>query len=638
MRVLVLYVLPCSYGIGSDLRSRGPMDDSIISPHGALLRRADRATIRDEDTDTGSVDLGFESLILADMGEEEMHPLELFAKDIDFSKIKDEPKPAREAPRKIEVAQKRIILKQSQSQLLTNNDPNTNGVSLIETTFLPFWMNPIGMIRKAAQVILACACFAMCCACIRRGGNCGCNCRRLGLCKKFLLWAGYDEFKDCKVHVTVHSMRDTEASQSLFAKGKWRVQVSFWNTKFQTALIEGTKWEQSKVLTVEQGAAECKIQLLQQSMGRSDIVIGEKILDTNKDILCKEDQLGIKQCITLDKKGKDVGSIWITFRLPKSDEIDGSDVPIFQGLEEDSALSIHLIQLVEEEQYPKDMFPLEGLQKQKLLGKVLHGNLKDLKGSKHYIVVQYCSKLKLLGKEKKEKAAAKMKSAGKGSSKGDGELGMNWYWCQWKTKESYEEGRTPGTYFPIVGISKIESDGKDTSMFSFKDEDDDRKYWQIVGKERSIWVDGLRHIAESIKETVKQDKSSIRLQEKVKEEMPAGWDAHNEYMNNGGTWPKSDEEFKKWESFLFGKGIDHKVIVAMHQQIDVANEWDKMESEFETSKTKKDKDNDWNAWNDSNWAEGNNWDEWANDNSRKNNGAAPSKSGSYKGRGGKPRK
>eukprot|EP00397_Hematodinium_sp_SG-2012_P018582 GEMP01019043.1.p1 GENE.GEMP01019043.1~~GEMP01019043.1.p1 ORF type:complete len:398 (+),score=77.76 GEMP01019043.1:268-1461(+) len=294
----------------------------------------------------------------------------------------------------------------------------TNEMKMSMATHLIPFVNPFSMLKDVCMCIMSCALIAWIIKSVR---GCSCDVRRCTPIRKFLLWTGYDEFDEFRMHVKVHSMKDVETRTGFMSRGLWRVKVSFGGRDFQTALIEGRKWEQSKIIDVKQGVAHCAVQICQAKSVGGDTIIAERILETKKDILDKPAFLGTKQLINLQQKNRDMGSVYITFRLAGDDE-KGNPI-IFAGLDEDSALALKLRGIMDEEGFPPDLPALDGIQKQKLLAKVLRGGLKDdsKAGNKIYVEVKYNIKANLLPANERaklmQKLAVKEKKSGKGGGK-----------------------------------------------------------------------------------------------------------------------------------------------------------------------------------------------------------------------------
>ncbi|CAK0882960.1 unnamed protein product, partial [Prorocentrum cordatum] len=295
-----------------------------------------------------------------------------------------------------------------------------------------------GLIFGPAKMILklcaACVCFALLfkmlgkidCASKKMDPRRWCKC-----CARQLMAMGWDEFESFDASVRVHSVADIANKGMLGGEKEFRVTIRFKWSKFDTPPTRDMKWESIKTMEVPQGAHECTIALY--SLGKfRDTCLGKIELETKKDMIDKPDFWGKKQKFKLEKSGKEIGKILITFY--KKGDGDGDDdgegggsmpeVPV-DGVDSDSALALEIQLAIEElEKVPGFVKPAgkwEGQNKIIMLARVLEGQLREVnkKGKetgKVYIAIRYCNISELFGDEdnrreelKRQKEKAKQK-------------------------------------------------------------------------------------------------------------------------------------------------------------------------------------------------------------------------------------
>lgn len=472
---------------------------------------------------------------------------------------------------------------QPKASLMQTNSTQSSGSRI-------FFTNPFSIAKNVCKAVLACTFIAWL---IKKVRGCSCNMRRFRWFRKFLLATGYDEFEEFRMHVLVHNMKDVETSEGLLSKEKFRVKVLFGSSEFMTGYSENKKWVQSRVMDVKQGVTECLIQVRQKTAAM-DKVLAERTLET-KDILDKQGFLGTKQAIKLEHNHRNMGAVYITFRVAGKDE--NANPVIFEGLDNDSALAIKLREIMEEEGFPTDIDPLEGVQKQKLLAKALRGNLKQKdsqQGHKIYAEVKYNSKMQFLPEQERKQLQSKLvanaRKAGKGKGKGPppSEMTPTWYWCQWKSKEAHDRGQFPKSFFPISSIQSVHSDPKQIDEFTIRIKQDDKESERFtfgsMSRDRTIWVDAIEFLKDDLKEIKKDAEQEARKQAEIQRGLQHGWVAHNDYVAQYGNWPENDAEWKNWTHFVASKGIDYKVIHSMREQMETAAQWDSMQESEDAQK------------------------------------------------------
>eukprot|EP00932_Pfiesteria_piscicida_P005717 SRR837773.15630.p1 GENE.SRR837773.15630~~SRR837773.15630.p1 ORF type:complete len:166 (+),score=49.19 SRR837773.15630:31-498(+) len=142
----------------------------------------------------------------------------------------------------------------------------------------------MGVGKDIIKVLGACALFAIMYKLIN--GFCkskAADCRRCTVIAKLLLWSGWDDFETFPMFVTVHSVGDIKKDGLVGAK-EYKIEVAFNWSKFETRVTKDCKWEQTKVLDVPQGAAECRVTLF--SIGNiHNSKLGGFTLDVKKQML-----------------------------------------------------------------------------------------------------------------------------------------------------------------------------------------------------------------------------------------------------------------------------------------------------------------------------------------------------------------
>jgi hypothetical protein len=292
---------------------------------------------------------------------------------------------------------------------------------------------------------LASACF-ICVVLFKVLSSIDCNSRKLDFrrckcCARNLLSSGWDEFESFGVRVTIHAVQDVKDKTLFGTSQQYQVRVSFKWSKFITSPTVDMKWEQTKGMEVPQGASECTLTLV--AIGKfKNTVVASHSFDTLHQMVEGEGFWGKKQKVKLEKDGKFVGTLIVTFRK-KGEGDDGDELPI-AGVDEDSSLAMELIKEYEElcdtpgYVKPPDGGKLEGQARIGLLARCLEGSLREIGDSgkdmgKPYIKVICCNYAELKGDDMKEEMSRQEEKAKK---KGLREVERKWYWVWYEDKKT----------------------------------------------------------------------------------------------------------------------------------------------------------------------------------------------------------
>lgn len=467
--------------------------------------------------------------------------------------------------------------------LISDRRPPTEWGSLCETgtnrsaaKMIPLIGIPgLGLARDMAKVMAACAICAVIFYCVSK---IDCNskrfdCRRCRCCARNLLLVGYDEFKTFDVNIKIHSIADIKAEGMLGSK-EFKVKVSFGWSKWETAATTDLRWEQTKVMEVPQGATECNIQLWSINKAGMRSKEADYELETKKDMLEREEDFwGKKQKLKLEKKGKHVGTLSVTFRRKDEDgDTGGMSLPI-SGVDEDSGLAVELQTQIEElQKTPGFRIPegkWEGDMKVFLLSKVLEGSLREVnkKGKekgKVYVKVLQKHKSELAGddcKSERDKAIAKARQ------KGQTELEKKWYWVVYEDKKSAEKKPNyPEEFIAMISILKVNRSPDRGDQFIITYGDDGEKemliYRRDSGKGLDVWMDGIDLCYNTCRDMVKDSQKKQQVTQDAMIRMRA---MHQRWLQQYGP-PKNEAEWARWNAWFEEFNFDKELIQALKEQ------------------------------------------------------------------------
>jgi len=438
----------------------------------------------------------------------------------------------------------------------------------------------LGLARDAAKIMAACAICAVLYYCISK---IDCNskrfdCRRCRCCARNLLLFGYDEFEGFGVNIKIHSIADIKTEGFLGSK-EFKVKVAFGWSKWETAATTDLRWEQTKLMEVPQGACECVIQLW--SINKAGIKSKEADfeLETKKDMLDREEDFwGKKQKLKLEKKGKHIGTLSVTFRR-KGDDAGGESgnvsLPI-KGVDEDSGLAVELQTAWEELQKRPGFVPrmqdgkLEGDSKVLLLSEVLEGNLRQVskKGKekgKVFIKVLRAHKSELAGDDCKEEMK---KAIEKARQKGQSDLERKWYWVVYEDKKAYEKKKThPEEFIAMISILKVNRspDRNDQFIITYGDDGDKEMliYRRDSGKGLDVWMDGLELCFTTCRDMVKENQKKTQMKEDAEARM---WAMHKSWLAQKGP-PMSHDDWARWRQWFVDSNFDTEMINALQRKL-----------------------------------------------------------------------
>jgi len=467
--------------------------------------------------------------------------------------------------------------------LISDTGATTESGSLCETgvnrsasEMIPLNRIPgLGLARDAAKVMAACAICAVLYYCLSK---IDCNskrfdCRRCKCCARNLLLIGYDEFESFDVTIKVHSIADIKADGMLGSK-EFKVKIAFGWSKWETAATADLRWEQTKTMEVPQGACECAIQLISINKAGMKSKEADYGLETIKDMLEREEDFwGKKQKLKLEKNGKHVGTLSVTFRRKDDGDAGGASLPI-SGIDEDSGLAVELQTQIEELQktpgFRKPEGKWEGDDKVRLLARVLEGSLREVnkKGKekgKVYIKVMQVHKSELAGddwKSEREKAVAKARQ------KGLSELERKWYWVVYEDKKTSEKKPNyPEEFIAMISILKVNRSPDRNDQFIITYGDDGEKemliYRRDSGKGLDVWMDGIDVCYNTCRDMVKESQKNHKVEQDAMVRMQR---MHQSWLQKYGP-PKNMDDWKRWRTWFEESNFDKELIDKLVAQI-----------------------------------------------------------------------
>lgn len=445
----------------------------------------------------------------------------------------------------------------------------------------------LGMLKDFFKLMALCAC---CAIIFRMTGRLNCNskrcdCRRWKWVAKLFLKLGVDEYEGFDCMVTVHSVQDV-AKSGLLGSKQYKVKVGFYWSQWETTTTKDLRWEQTKSMEVPQGTSDCVIYLY--SCGTiKDTLVAQYNLDVKKDMLDREGFFGEKQKLKLVSKGKQVGTILMTFRR-KSDPVaeedsDGEPVPgaisssmPIAGVDEDSALAIEVMKEVEEfRKTPGFVEPegrWEGNMKLSVLAKVLTGPLRGVnsKGKETgqvYIRVLNCNFAELKGDEM---SAELVRQREKAKKKGLPGLERKWYWAWYEDRKSAEHEKKwhyPEGFLPLSAISSIHRSPERDDQFVMKySEDKDKQvliYRRDTGKGTDVWIDGLELAFNECRKAIKEKKLSAEKEAAALKRMQQ---MHQQWLAQNGP-PKDEAQWTAWFNWYKQNNYDDELIRKLYQVV-----------------------------------------------------------------------
>ncbi|CAK0882961.1 unnamed protein product, partial [Prorocentrum cordatum] len=448
-----------------------------------------------------------------------------------------------------------------------------------------------GLIFGPAKMILklcaACVCFALLfkmlgkidCASKKMDPRRWCKC-----CARQLMAMGWDEFESFDASVRVHSVADIANKGMLGGEKEFRVTIRFKWSKFDTPPTRDMKWESIKTMEVPQGAHECTIALY--SLGKfRDTCLGKIELETKKDMIDKPDFWGKKQKFKLEKSGKEIGKILITFY--KKGDGDGDDdgegggsmpeVPV-DGVDSDSALALEIQLAIEElEKVPGFVKPAgkwEGQNKIIMLARVLEGQLREVnkKGKetgKVYIAIRYCNISELFGDEDNRREELKRQKE-KAKQKGLPEVQKKWYWAWYDDKKSAKDDKGwhhPVGFFPMTAITSVHSSPERSDQFIIKYSNDGEKdsliYRRESGKGRDVWIEGIDMCFQEVRNMVKEQKDKPNVEADALKRMRV---LHQQYVAQVGM-PQTTEQWTAWMEAFKQNNYSEDLIRKFHAEL-----------------------------------------------------------------------
>eukprot|EP00927_Polykrikos_kofoidii_P026666 TRINITY_DN23716_c0_g1_i1.p1 TRINITY_DN23716_c0_g1~~TRINITY_DN23716_c0_g1_i1.p1 ORF type:complete len:583 (-),score=94.40 TRINITY_DN23716_c0_g1_i1:303-2051(-) len=397
------------------------------------------------------------------------------------------------------------------------------------------------------------------------------DCRRFKPIGRFLLKTGWDEFETFGVRVSVHHVQDIQSKGILGKKATFQVSVGFKWSKFVTTPTNDMRWEQTKLLEVPQGAPECRITLSSVGVVRNT-VLATHCYETKYDMMDKADFWGVKQKIRMEKNGKIVGFLVVTFRKAGDEQED--ELPM-AGVSEDSSLAMEIIKEFEElcatPGYVKPEGKLEGQDKISLLSKVLEGSLRviDAKGKDTgtvYIRTIFCNISELKGADMKKELLAQKEKARK---KGVSDVDRKWYWVWYESKaKALDEKKWhyPDGFFPLLSISSVHRSPERDDQFVVKykggDDNDFVIYRRESGKGLETWVDGLELCFNTVRALVKGRKADDKMMEETMQRMHA---MHTRFVQEFGL-PEDDESWEEWHDYFAENNYNDDYIKTFYER------------------------------------------------------------------------
>lgn len=448
-----------------------------------------------------------------------------------------------------------------------------------QVSFLPGLGMGMNFLKVAGLVAIFAVVFKMMshCPC----GSKKCDCRRIKLIGKALLMIGYDEFEGFETFITVHSVQDV-AKEGLMGNKEYKVKISFNWSVFETADTADMRWEQTKNIEVPQGASECVISLYSKGIAMNSL-IASLTLETKKHMLDRDGFWGEKQKLKLESKGKNVGTLLVTFRQSKGGDGDADTpglgpMPI-SGVSDDSPLAIELMEAMAEMQrepgFVKPEGKLEGDTKLKLLSYILRGNLREIssKGKEMglvYVKLVYCNFADLQGDDRQEEMERQKRKA---KEKGLPDVERKWYWAWYEDKKKAEHDTKwhfPDGFIPLMSVTNIHRSPERSDQFIIKYTEDKEKqvliYRRDTGKGLDIWVEALELGFQEARKVVKEKKQE---QEKEELAMKRLLQMHQQWVKKNGV-PKDQLQWTNWFQWLKQNNFEDEQIRKFHQQITVA--------------------------------------------------------------------
>lgn len=397
------------------------------------------------------------------------------------------------------------------------------------------------------------------------------DCRRLKPIARFMMWIGWDEFETFDALITVHSVGEIKKDGMLGEK-EFKVVINFNWSKWETSPTKDCKWEQSKGLTIPQGATEGEVALY--SLGTiKNSRLGGFTLDVMQDMLDEKKKFwNEKKKYKIESGGKLVGTLSMTFRRRGEGQDAMPPLPI-AGIDEEGGLAIEVLQEWEElRKTPGYVAPpagekLEGERAIFLLSKVLTDELREVdeKGKelgKVYVRTVCCNFADIQGDNRKEELRNQQEKARK---KGLTELETKWYWCWYEDKEAAEKKWThPDGFFPLQTVTQVIRTPDRTDQFVIKHSGGKLKYRRESGKGLDVWVDGLNIVVNACRTMQKDKKEGSKKEEEAMQRMMS---LHQQWCQSHGGLPQDKNQWNEWKETFRSNNYDEELITNFYQKV-----------------------------------------------------------------------
>ncbi|CAD7956571.1 unnamed protein product [Amoebophrya sp. A120] len=448
------------------------------------------------------------------------------------------------------------------------------------------------MVKSLLKMCAAVAIFAVCLSFLK--GCCTAenfNLRNLPGVGKLFLKLGIDEFEDTKILVEIVQAKDLKGKgekSMLLSDNQFTATVAFWYEKFETDPSVKCDFGQTRMMTIPQGASTTTFSAT--SIGTvSNTQIGALTVKTKRDILDREKSFwGSKQTYrlkSLEENGKMAGTLIVKFRRLSPEQEANYFTPLVKGIDNESGLGAECMKIALKLNLPDTLRNIEGELKCRILGEVLHGQVKEVdKGVEQetmYMKVQYCA----LGRVD---FSVRQMEAQKAAKKGLNAPKKSFYFCVYESKKIAESmAREPVVFTAISSVKHVKPSTKRVDEFTVKwqvskhqkDDDDgpdtDDVTLRTKDKDRDIIVEALDHLQQ---ELLHVNDSKDTQQETAEKKTDFQKVSQQAIEANG--CPSTAEDWTGWHDLMTSQGADENTVKEIYRDLALYIENEKIDQEW----------------------------------------------------------
>lgn len=435
-------------------------------------------------------------------------------------------------------------------------------------------LGPLKAARTCFKALLACFCVAFLVKCWTTYCTSeNLNPRQIPWIRKLFRSWGYDDFDQTKVLVQICEARDMKhkGERGLIVDSMYRGKIAFWYNVFTTdARVDG-EYEQTRMLTVPQGAASTRISILVNSLVGSDTEVGHLTLNTKMDILDRDKSFwGRKQTYRLkNDKNEFAGTLSIKFRKLTPAQEENYYLPICDGIDNESGLGAEVMKIAVKLQLPDNLRKIKGELKCRILSMILQGKVREVSQNveqdAYFCKIQHCS----LGMLDFDVRKAELIEAKK---RGLNEPPKRFYFCVYDRRKDAETMIQPPVVFTAVtSIKRVDVSARRNDEFTVR--------WEIPGlkdrkkhedsmtlrakdRDRDVWIHGLDQLMGELANLQVDLNNAAELARKKAHFLKISQASIEAYG-----CPSTAEDWKGWYDMMESQGASPEVIKEVYKDL-----------------------------------------------------------------------